>query len=78
MQWRWSGCCCGPGSIYVVGRGLHRALWHDRQTEAGVWGKLLLTALVTALWFGLLAQVAGVRLPGLFPAALTAASDPAQ
>jgi len=54
------------GSIYVVGRGLHRALWHGRQTEAGVWGKLLLTALITMLWFGLLARLLALAFPFYF------------
>jgi hypothetical protein len=58
-------------SIYVVARGLHRALWQRddggvRQTEAGPWGKLLLTALLTVLWFGLLAQVLALAFPVLF------------
>src|SRR5688572_21093469 len=54
------------GSIYVVGRGLHRALWHGRQTEAGIWGKLLLTALITVLWFGLLARLLAFAFPAYF------------
>jgi hypothetical protein len=54
------------GSIYVVGRGLHRALWHGRQTEAGIWGKLLLTTLITVLWFGLLAQLLALAFPFYF------------
>ena len=53
-------------SIYVVGRGLHRALWQGRQTEAGPWGKLLLTALATVLWFGLLAQLLAIAFPAYF------------
>ena len=54
------------GSIYVVGRGLHRALWHGRQTEAGMWGKLLLTALIAMLWFGLLARLLAFAFPTYF------------
>jgi hypothetical protein len=54
------------GSIHVVGRGLHRALWQERQTDAGPWGKLLLTALITVLWFGLMAQLLALALPHQF------------
>ena len=54
------------GSIYLVGRGLHRAVWHGRQTEAGMWGKLLLTALITMLWFGLLARLLAFAFPSYF------------
>ena len=61
-----AGLLLWAGSIYVVGRGLHRALWQDRQTDAGPWGKLLLTALGTALWFGLLAQLLALAFPAYF------------
>lgn len=60
------GLALWAGSIYVVGRGLHRALWSSRQTEAGPLGKLLLTALLTVLWFGLLAQSLALAFPAYF------------
>jgi hypothetical protein len=64
------GLALWAGSIYLVGRELHRALWRTgkdaRQTEAGPWGKLLLTALLTVLWFGLLAQSLALLFPAYF------------
>ena len=53
-------------SIYVVGRTIHRLLWQGRVTEAGGWGKLLLTALFTAIWFGVIAQGLALAFPGYF------------
>jgi hypothetical protein len=60
------GLALWAGSIYLVGRGLHRALWQGQQTEAGPWGKLLLTGLLTVLWFGLLAQSLALAFPAYF------------
>jgi hypothetical protein len=54
------------GTIYLVGRTIHRLLWQGRVTEAGPWGKALLTALFTALWFGVVAQGLALAFPTYF------------
>ena len=54
------------GSIYLVARTAHRLMWRNRATEAGPWGKALLTGLVTILWIGAIAQLLAVVFPNYF------------
>jgi hypothetical protein len=61
-----TGLLLWAGSIYLVGRTIHRLLWSGRTTEGGPWGKMLLTALLTALWFGVIAQGLALAFPTYF------------
>jgi hypothetical protein len=54
------------GTIYLVGRTIHRLIWRDRVSEAGAFGKFLMTALLTALWFGIIAQSLALAFPAYF------------
>ena len=54
------------GTIYLVARVIHRLLWQGRVTEAGPYGKVLLTALLTVLWFGAIAQGLALAFPTFF------------
>jgi hypothetical protein len=56
----WLGC------IYLVARVIHQRLWRDRVTEAGRYGKALLTGLLTVLWFGAIAQGLALAFPTYF------------
>jgi hypothetical protein len=53
-------------AVAVLGPALWRTGKDARQSEAGPWGKLLLTALLTVLWFGLLAQSLALLFPAYF------------
>jgi hypothetical protein len=66
------------GSIYLVARVIHRLLWRDRVTDAGPWGKALLTGLLTVLWFGAIAQTLALVFPTYFkrPPSAAAPSQP--
>jgi hypothetical protein len=65
------------GSIYLVGRVIHRLLWRDRVTDAGTVGKVLMTGLLTVLWFGAIAQGLSFAFPTYFerPRAPAATGD---
>jgi hypothetical protein len=53
-------------TIYLVARTIHRLLWQGRVTEATGWGKAMMTAVLTALWFGFVAQGLALAFPGYF------------
>jgi hypothetical protein len=67
------------GTIYLVVRTFHRLLWQGRVTEASGWGKAMMTAVLTALWFGFVAQGLALAFPGYFkkPGPSVSAPDPA-
>ncbi len=54
------------GTIFLVARLIHRWLWRNRVTDASRWGKVLMTGLLTALWFGAIAQGLALAFPGYF------------